>query len=76
MMIKIKTVENVGRNKLDAISGDVYYTPIIDGHETGRVAETEDMAMIVGLAIKYDGLNSQFPRFAARMLGIESEWAK
>lgn len=54
---------------------DYYYKPIVDGKELSFIAETEDMALIIALSYKYDGANSQFPKFAARMLGIKSEWA-
>ncbi len=34
------------------------------------------MALLIGLGIKYDGVNSQFGRMAARMLAIPTVWAK
>ena len=57
-------------------NGDQYFVPVVDGKEYSHYAETADMAMLVGLGIKYDGINTQFPKMAARMLGIESAWAE
>lgn len=74
-MIKIRQHSNLDRNKLFE-TGDWYYSPIVDGKEVSLFAETEDMAMLIGLGVKYDGANSQFPKMAARMLNIDTEWAK
>ena len=74
-MIEVKAVGNYGKNKIVSIKKDTYFRPIINGKECSHVAETEDMALLIGLGIKYDGLNSQFPTMAARMLRIESTWA-
>ena len=76
MSIEIKARPNTGTHKYLDNGSEFYYCPIVDGKEYSSIAETEDMAMIIGLAIKYDGFNSQFPKFAARMLGIDTEWAK
>ena len=75
-MIEVLAKNNVGSNRIQSIPGDVYYVPVVDGKEYSHAAETEDMAMLIGLGIKHDGLNSQFPKMAARMLGIDSNWAK
>ena len=75
MTIEIKQHRNYGKNKHFDNGSDFYYSPIVDGKEYSHIAETEDMAMIIGLGIKYDGINSQFPKMAARMLGIKTEWA-
>lgn len=75
-MIEVKSRNNKGRAKIASIKGDMYFVPVVDGKEQSHVAETEDMALLIGLGIKYDGLNSQFPKMAARMLGIETEWAR
>jgi hypothetical protein len=75
MTIEIKTIRNKKNTHYFDNGNDYCYSPIVDGKEYSHVAETEDMALIIGLAIKYDGLNSQFPKMAARMLGIKSQWA-
>ena len=58
------------------VEGDYYYSPVVDGKECSYIAETEDIAMLLGLGIKYDGVNSQFARMAVRMLGIKSAWSE
>jgi hypothetical protein len=55
---------------------DVYYVPIVDGKELNMIAETHDIALILGLGYKHDGRNSQFAKMACRMLNIESAWAE
>ena len=55
--------------------GDWYYKIRLNGRELSAVAETYDMALLVALSFKYDGLNTQFHMFAARALGIKSVWA-
>ena len=74
-MIKIRQHSNLGRNKLFE-TGDWYYTPIVNGKEISLFAETEDMAMLIGLGVKYDGMKSQFPKMAARMLNIDGRCTK
>ncbi len=75
-MIEVKEQGNYGRAKVSTIKGDTYFVPVIDGKEHRYIAETADVAMLLGLQIKYQGLNSQFAKNACRMLGIDSEWAK
>lgn len=75
MTIEIKQRRNCGKNKYFDNGSDFCYSPIVDGKEYKYIAETEDMAMLIGLGIKYDGINSQFPKMASRMLGIKTEWA-
>ena len=65
-MIEIKTKNN---------KGELYFVPVIDGKEYSWIGETEDIAMLIGLGIKYEGLNSQFCKNACRMLKIKSAWA-
>ena len=65
-----------GQRMVEIIEGDFFFCPVVDGKEYTHCAETEDVAMLIGLAIKYDGLNSQFPKMACRMLGIKSNWAE
>lgn len=50
------------------------FKPVVDGKELSYVAETEDMALLLGLQFKHDGPNSQFAKMAARMLDIDSIW--
>lgn len=74
-MIEIKARNNTGRNKIESL-GELYFVPVVDGKEYNHCAETEDVAMLLGLQIKYQGLNSQFTKNACRMLEIDSNWAK
>lgn len=54
--------------------GKPAFKPEVDGKELSYVAETEDMALLLGIQYKYDGPNSQFAKMAARMLNIETIW--
>jgi len=74
-MIEVRAKNNKGRDRIESIEGDMYFLPIVDGKEFSYAAETEDIALLIGLGIKYDGLNSQFAKMAARMLRINTEWA-
>lgn len=76
MTIETRLVPNFGKHRIDSINGEVYYVPEVDGVVYSYVAETEDIALIIGLGIKHDGLNSQFAKMATRMLGIDSNWSK
>lgn len=71
IMITTKAVKNPGFKDLP----EVLFSPVVDGKELSCCAETEDMAIILGLGQKYDGDNSQFAKMAARMLGIDTKWA-
>lgn len=75
-MIGTRCIINQGKNKVDVIENDRYYVPIVDEKEYSYIAETEDIAILLALQIKYQGLNSQFAKNACRMLGIESNWSK
>jgi hypothetical protein len=55
--------------------GDYYYTFMIDEKESSMIAETYDMAMILALSVKYDGVNTQAPKMISRMLNIKSAWS-
>ena len=74
-MIEIKRHINAGKDK-HFPTGEYHYSPVVDGKEYSQIAETEDMAMLIGIGIKYDGINTRFPQMAARMLRINSEWAE
>lgn len=74
-MITVLAKNNTGKKKIATIAGDTYYVPVVDGNETSLIAETEDVALLLGLGLKYDGLNSQFAKMATRMLNIETAWA-
>lgn len=56
--------------------GVIHYKPVVDGKVYSMIAETEDVALLLGLQIKYDGLNSQFTKNACRMLCIDSAWTE
>jgi len=75
-MIEVFRVKNNGRNRCHHIAGEYYYQPVVNGISLCNVAETYDVAMLIALEHKYTGLNSQFTRFACRMLGIDSVWSK
>lgn len=55
---------------------NVMYVPVVNDKELTCMAETEDVAMLLGLQHKYDGADSQFTKMACRMLGIDSMWSK
>ena len=69
-------VINRGRNRISSIEQEHYYIPTIDGEKLPYVAESYDMALLLALGYKHDGNNSKFASFAARMLKIDSVWAK
>ncbi|MDW5418093.1 hypothetical protein R6242_16120 [Iodobacter sp. CM08] len=75
-MVTVITKKNTGKKKIATIAGDTYYVPVVDGNETNLIAETEDVALLLGLGLKYDGLNSPFAKMATRMLKIETKWAE
>jgi len=54
----------------------IWYRPYIDGKRCAQIAETYDMAMLLALGIKYDGVNSQFGKMSSRMLNINSVWGE
>ena len=56
--------------------GTTHYSPVIDGKKCSCIAETYDVALLLGLQVKYDGTNSQFTKNACRMLRIDSAWAE
>ncbi|MDH4318572.1 MAG: hypothetical protein OEV64_09305 [Desulfobulbaceae bacterium] len=70
--ITITTARNPGFKDLPGI----LYHPVIDGEKQNVCAESADVALLLGLQIKYDGRNSQFTKMACRMLGIKSKWAE
>lgn len=76
MKITIEEVQNKGIHAVKSIESETYFVPCIDGKPVHKVAESEDIAMLIALGIKYQGLNSQFPTMACRMLQIDTEWAK
>lgn len=43
----------------------------IDGKSIGYFADSLDAALIVAIAHKYDGLNSQAAHYFARMIGMD-----
>jgi len=54
----------------------IHYSPVIGGKKSSCVAETYDVALLLGLQIKYEGINSQFTKNACRMLCIDSAWGE
>lgn len=75
-MIEVREKKNNGFNKSIFGVGDIYFVAVVDGKEYSYIAETYEIAYLLGLQIKYDGLNSQFCKNACRMLGIQSAWAE
>ena len=69
-MIEIKAVNNKDFGDLP----DILFKPIVDGKEINSLGETEDIAYLIGLEKKYLGDNSQFVKFACKMLEIKSAW--
>ncbi len=45
----------------------------VNGHSIGYHAYSIDMALIVAIAHKHDGRNSQAPYYFARMIGMKEE---
>lgn len=74
--IHLNRKDKNGKRRTDLIDKDEYYSPIVDGKEYSHMAETEDIAYLIGLGLKYDGDNSQFAKMACRMLNIKSNWNK
>ncbi len=75
-MITVIAVSNMVKNSnLYYINNgnNVVYAPVVDGKQLELYAETEDIAMLLGISWKYDK-NAHFARFAIRMLGIQSVW--
>jgi hypothetical protein len=56
--------------------GDTYFVPVVDGVELSCMAETWEMAMLIGLGSQLDGNNSHFAYYAGRMLNIKSAWTE
>ena len=56
--------------------GKTHYKPVVDGKPLNMIAETEDIAIILALGHKYDGINSKFGTMACRMLNIKSVWSE
>ena len=75
-MIDVKEVGNYGKNAVGSIETETYFVPIVNGKELSMIAETRDVALLLGIGYKYCGQNNQFARFACRMLGIISAWAE
>ncbi len=77
-MIEIKAKNNRVNKNLEYITGagDQVYAPVVDGKELNSLAETPDIALLIGLGYKYDGINSQFATMACRMLKIKSVYAE
>lgn len=73
-MVEVREVPNAGRYKMMTLDQDTYWVAIVDGREYRHVSETPEMALLVGLGIKFD--DAHFSKHAGRMLGIDSVWTK
>lgn len=74
-VITIKEVGNYGINKINGYPEN-YYIPVINGKESNAVAETYEVAYLIGLQIKYVGYNENFAKYACRILNIKSAWSE
>ncbi len=72
---KIEITKNPD-NKFHYFEGNYYYTFTIDGKKSSCIAETYDIAMILALAIKYDGTNTKMHKSILRSLNIKSCWSE
>lgn len=54
----------------------VLYSPVVGGKKLSCAAESRDIALLLGIEYKHQGLNSQFTKMAVRMLQIDSKWAE
>lgn len=62
-------VNNRVTSKIDEAT--VAYMPHVNDESTRHVYANFDLALLDLLAVRHDGLNSQFVYFASRMLGIK-----
>lgn len=53
--------------------GRQHFFPYVDGRSTGNYESSLDAALIVAIAYRYDGANSQAAHYFARMIGMERE---
>lgn len=49
------------------------YHPYVGGEDTGLRCNSLDEAVLAALGFKYDGINSRFDYYAAKMLGLGEE---
>jgi hypothetical protein len=75
-MITVKQYQNTGANNIPSLDVINYFKPVVDGKELSMIAETEDVALLIGIGYKHDGANSQFAKMAVRMLNIKSAWGE
>lgn len=73
--IIVKTRSNTGSNKIQSLVHleTIYYVEV-DGKDLSCVAETEEVALLLGIGYKIEGNNSRFAEYAAKMLKIDSLW--
>lgn len=72
---KIAAVHSIGNIHIveyeDRMTGAIKFHPYVNGKDTHGGSNSLDGAILVALGEKYDGINSQFSRFASRMLGMK-----
>ena len=73
--ITVIQIGNYGKNKIEGFP-ETYYKPMIDGKELNFIAETPDVAFLLGMQVKYLGANEQFAKYACRMLNIKTCWSE
>jgi len=71
---EIQLIE-MSAQKYKGIFGDAEtcWSAVVNGRKMSRVCANADEAFLWALAYKYEDGNSQFPHYAARMLGMEGE---
>lgn len=77
-MVTVKAINNKITNSdlLYITNGkDIIYAPVVDGKEICLYAETEDIALILGLCHKYTKLPT-IAKCILRILGIKSIWSE
>jgi len=52
--------------------GKKYYRIFLDEKEIDIVADTQDMAILIGLGFKYQGVDNQFAKYARGVLGMDT----
>jgi len=75
-MIIVKKVLFEGNTLQESLNGPCSFKPVVDGKEYNFSAETEDLAMIIGLVIKHNGINDVCvaTKMIARMLNMKTVW--
>lgn len=72
---RIVATHGIGGYQIIETEGDTpgaqRFFPYVDGRSTGNYESSLDAALIVAIAFRYDGNNSQAAHYFARMIGME-----